>query len=274
MEAIDVDAILEQVRTALADRQYGRAVSLVERLRPADQADLFSDLHTPEQDQLLPRLDREDSADILEELEEEEAAEIAARLAPQELAAIVDEMEPDEAADLLGDITPKQAFEVLAAMAETDEVRPLLEHADDTAGGLMTSAPFVLHQGMTAADAIEYLRGIGPDSGDLYYLYVVDDHMRLVGVISLRQLIIAPPATVLGEILDGDMLRVDVNTDQEEAARLVARYDLMALPVVDSAGRLVGRITHDDLVDVLEAEATEDTALTRAGEGVRFSWEQ
>lgn len=258
MEAIDVDAILEQVRTALADRQYGRAVSLVERLRPADQADLFSDLHTPEQDQLLPRLDREDSADILEELEEEEAAEIAARLAPQELAAIVDEMEPDEAADLLGDITPKQAFEVLAAMAETDEVRPLLEHADDTAGGLMTSAPFVLHQGMTAADAIEYLRGIAPDSGDLYYLYVVDDHMRLVGVISLRQLIIAPPATVLGEILDDDMLRVDVNTDQEEAARLMARYDLMALPVVDSAGRLVGRITHDDLVDVLEAEATED----------------
>jgi len=258
LHAVDVDIILEQVRAALADGRYDRAVALVEGLRPPDQADLFSDLPTPEQDQLLPRLDREDFADILEELEEEEAAEIAVRLAPQELAAIVDEMEPDEAADLLGDIPPEQASEVLAAMTEAEEVRPLLEHADDTAGGLMTSAPFVLHRGLTAADAIEYLRGIASDSEDFYYLYVVDDQMHLAGVVSLRQLIVAAPSAGLDEILDPGIFQVAVDADQEEAARLMARYDLMALPVVDPAGRLVGRITHDDLVDVLEAEATED----------------
>jgi magnesium transporter len=191
-------------------------------------------------------------------LEEEVAAEIAARLAPQDLAAIVDEMEPDEAADLLGDIPPDQASAVLAAMDEAEEVRPLIEYADDTAGGMMTSAPFVLHRGMSAADAIDYLRSVAPDSEDFYYLYVVDDQMHLVGVVSLRQLIVAPPTTTLDQILDRDVFQVAADADQEEAARLMARYDLMALPVVDHAGRLVGRITHDDLVRVLQQEATED----------------
>ncbi len=258
MEAVDVDVIVEQVRLALASGQWDDAVALVEALRPPDQADLFSDLPPAEQDQLLPRLDLEDSADILEELEEEEAAEIACRLELEDLAAIVDEMEPDEAADLLGDIPPEQASEVLAAMTEPEEVRPLLVHADDTAGGLMTSAPFVLHRGMTAADAIAYLRGIAPDSEDFYYLYIVDEDMHLVGVVSLRQLIVAPPSADLETIMDMEVFQVEASADQEEAARLMARYDLMALPVVDSAGRLIGRITHDDLVDVLEEEATED----------------
>ena len=258
MEAIDVDAVVEQVRLALASGQWDDAVALVEALRPPDQADLFSDLPPVEQDQLLPRLDPEDSADILEELEEEEAAQIALRLEPEYLATIVDEMEPDEAADLLGDISPEQASEVLAAMSEPEEVRPLLAHADDTAGGLMTSAPFVLHRGMTAADAIAYLRGIAPESGDFYYLYVVDEDMHLVGVVSLRQLIVASPSTDLETIMDPNVFHVEAGADQEEAARLMARYDLMALPVVDSADRLIGRITHDDLVDVLEEEATED----------------
>ncbi len=258
MEAVDVDVIVEQVRLALASGQWDDAVALVEALRPPDQADLFSDLPPAEQDQLLPRLDLEDSADILEELEEEEAAEIACRLELEDLAAIVDEMEPDEAADLLGDIPPEQASEVLAAMTEPEEVRPLLVHADDTAGGLMTSAPFVLHRGMTAADAIAYLRGIAPDSEDFYYLYIVDEDMHLVGVVSLRQLIVAPPSADLETIMDMEVFQVEASADQEEAARLMARYGLMALPVVDSAGRLIGRITHDDLVDVLEEEATED----------------
>jgi magnesium transporter len=231
---------------------------LVEALRPPDQADLFADLPPSQQDELLPRLDLEDSADILEELGEDDAAEIAARLEPHELAPIVDEMEPDEAADLLGDIPSEQASAVLAAMTEPEEIRPLLVHADDTAGGLMTSAPFVLHRGMTASDAIAYLRGIAPDAEDFYYVYIVDEDMHLVGVVSLRQLIVAPPSADLKTIMDADVFFVEAGADQEDAARLMARYDLMALPVADSTGRLVGRITHDDLVHVLEEEATED----------------
>jgi magnesium transporter len=111
---------------------------------------------------------------------------------------------------------------------------------------------------MTASDAIAYLRGIAPESEDFYFLYTVDEDMQLVGVVSLRQLIVAPPSAGLETIMDTSVFFVEASADQEQAARMMARYDLMALPVVDRAGRLVGRITHDDLVHVLEEEATED----------------
>ncbi len=258
MNRVDVDVILEQVREALAEGNWNQAAALVEALRPPDQADLFGELPPTEQDQLLPRLDLEDSADILEELEEEEAAEIAARLKVGELARILDEMEPDEAADLLGDITPERAAEVLTVMEEPGEVRPLLIHADESAGGLMTSARVMLHKEMTAEGAIAYLRAVAPETENVYYLFVVDEEVRVVGVVSLRQLVVVPPWTHVEEIMDPDVITVRADTDQEKAARLMARYDLLALPVVDDTGRLLGLITHDDLVEVLEDEATED----------------
>jgi magnesium transporter len=258
MDRVDVDVILDQVREALAKENWNQAVALVEALRPPDQADLFSDLPPTEQDQLLPRLDLEDSADILEELEEEEAAEIAARLKAEELARILDEMEPDEAADLLGDIAPERVDRVLAVMEEPEEIRPLLVHADESAGGLMTSANITLHKEMTVTEAIAHLRTISPESETVYYLFVVDKDIRLVGVVSLRQIVVAPPSTRIEEIMDPDIIYIQANADQEEAARLMSRYDLLALPVVDNEGHLLGLITHDDLVEVLEEEATED----------------
>ncbi|MCP4542348.1 MAG: magnesium transporter [Chloroflexi bacterium] len=258
MDRVDIDAILDQVREALAKEDWNQAVTLVEALRPPDQADLFSDLPPTEQDQLLPRLDLEDSADILEELEEKEAAEVAARLKAEELARILDEMEPDEAADLLGDIAPERVDHVLAVMEESDEVRPLLIHADESAGGLMTAANITLHKGMTAAEAIAHLRVISPESETVYYLFVVDKDIRLVGVASLRQIVVASPSTRIEDIMDPDIIHVRADADQEEAARLMSRYDLLALPVVDGEGHLLGIITHDDLVEVLEEEATED----------------
>jgi len=258
MKRVYVDAILEQVQEALAGEDWDQAVALVEALRPPDQADIFGELPPTEQDQLLPRLDLEDSADILEELEEEEAAEIAVRLGMEELARILDEMEPDEAADLLGDIASERAAEVLAAMEEPEEVRPLLIHADESAGGLMTSARVTLHREMTAGEAIAHLRVIAPETETVYYLFVVDEDIRLVGVVSLRQIVVAPPSARIEEIMAPDVIHVQADADQEEAARLMARYDLLALPVVDDERRLLGLITHDDLVEVLEEEATED----------------
>ena len=258
MDLVDVDSTLVQVREALAEEDWNQAVALVEALRPPDQADVFGELPPTEQDQLLPRLDLEDSADILEELEEEEAAEIAARLKIEDLARILDEMEPDEAADLLGDIAPERVAEVLVAMEEPGEVRPLLAHADESAGGLMTSAKVMLHKEMTAEGAITYLRAVAPESENVYYLFVVDQDVRLVGVVSLRQLVVVPPWTRVEEVMAPDVIHVRADADQEEAARLMARYDLLALPVVDDAGHLLGLITHDDLVEVLEEEATED----------------
>ncbi len=266
MDYVDVDAILEQVREALAGGDWNQAVALVEALRPPDQADLFSDLPSTQQDQLLPRLDLEDSADILEELEEEEAAEIATRLKAGELARILDEMEPDEAADLLGDIAPGRAAEVLTAMEEPEDVRPLLIHADESAGGLMTSAKITLYREMTAEQAIAHLRVIAPESEDVYYLFVVDEDVRLVGVVSLRQIVVASPSSRIEDIMAPDVIHVRADADQEEAARLMARYDLLALPVVDEEEHLLGLITHDDLVEVLEEEATEDIHRLGASE--------
>ncbi len=265
-QPVDIDTILAQVRMALAAGEWDRAVALIESLRPPDQADLFGELPPEEQDALLPRLDVEDSAAILAELEDSEAAELASRLDTEELARILDEMEPDEAADVLGDIPPAQAVRVLSAMEEADEVEPLLAHPDETAGGLMTRPTITLRQEMTAEEAITYLRLLAPDSETVYYLFVVDEEDRLVGVVSLRQLIVAPPTTPIWEIMDPDVIHVHVGADQEEAARLMARYDLLALPVVDDDERLLGIITHDDLVAVLEDEATEDFQRLGASE--------
>lgn len=254
----DLETILAQVREALTHDDWDQAVALVEALRPPDQADLFVELPQEEQDQILPLLDPEDSADILEELQDEEAAEVASRLESEQLARILNRMEPDEAADLLGDITPEQLAETLPDIEGVEEIRPLLRYPDNTAGGLMTSAEVVLHKDITAIEALDYLRTLHPDSDTIYYLNVVDDDIRLVGVISLRQLVISPPASHIEQIMDHDVITVDVEADQEEAARLMARYDLLALPVVDKGHHLLGVITHDDLVDVLEEEATED----------------
>ena len=266
MDRAQIDDTLEQVQKALSQGNWNRAVALVETLRPPDQADLFGELPPTEQDQLLPRLDLEDSADILEELEEEEAAEIATRLKAEELAHILDEMEPDEAADLLGDIAPEKAVQALAAMEESEQVRPLLVHADESAGGLMTSVKIMLHKEMTAEGAIAYLRATAPESEDVYYLFVVDQDVRIVGVVSLRQLVIVPPWTRVTDIMAPSVISVRADADQEKAARLMARYDLLALPVVDEKGHLLGLITHDDLVEILEDEATEDIHRLGASE--------
>lgn len=263
---VDIDALLMQVRAALAVGDWERAVALIESLRPPDQADLFGELPPEDQDALLPRLDVEDSAAILEELEDAEAAELASRLDTEALARILDEMEPDEAADLLGDIPPAQALQALSAMEEADEVEPLLAHPDETAGGLMTPPTVTLRQEMTAEEAIAYLRALAPDSETVYYLFVVDEEHRLVGVISLRQLVVAPPTARIREIMDPEVIHIHASADQEEAARLMSRYGLLALPVVDDEDRLLGLITHDDLVGVLEDEATEDIYRLGASE--------
>jgi magnesium transporter len=166
-------------------------------------------------------------------------------------------MEPDEAADLLGDLPPQQAADALDAMVEPEDVRPLLIHPDETAGGQMTSVRVTLHREMTVEQAIAHLRRLGP-AEEAYYLFVVDDDVRLVGVVSLRQLIVSPAKARIEHIMDPDVIAVMAGADQEEAARLMSRYDLLALPVVDTQEHLLGIITHDDLVDVLEDEATED----------------
>ena len=258
MELDLVNEALARVRDRLEANDVDGAVAIIEALRPADQADVFGELHLDQQRDLLRRLNLEDAADILEELEEEEAAELAQLLDVGTLAPILDEMEPDEAADLLGDLLPERVTAALAQMSDPDEVRPLLLHPDETAGGLMTSEFLVLRRRMTAAEALAAVRRWAPQADTAHYLFVVDQEGRLCGVVSLIQLIKAPPTALVSELMDPDVIHVRTDADQEECARLMARYDIMALPVVDETDHIVGVITVDDLVEVLEDEATED----------------
>jgi magnesium transporter len=167
-------------------------------------------------------------------------------------------MEPDDAADLLGDLAPDRAGALLDHLEDADEIRPLLLHSDDSAGGLMTSEFLALRRRTTVADALAAVRLWQPKSDNLSGLFVIDRDGVLIGVIGLRQLIISDPAELVGEIMDPEPVWVAVGTDQELCAGLMSRYNLLALPVVNSARVLVGVITIDDVVDVLEAEATED----------------
>jgi magnesium transporter len=228
------------------------------RLRPADRAEAFSDLDYHHQAAILPRLGISDTADLLEELEDEEAIDVAETLPTERLADVLDEMEPDEAADILGDLPPERAAEALAEMEDRQEVLPLLSHPDESAGGLMTTSFIALQGDATTAEAIEFLREMEPESETPYYLYVVDAKGRLTGVVGLRDLVVAGPSTPLRKIMDEDILYVRSDADQEDVARTFARYDLAAVPVVGPDGELEGVITYDDIVDVLEEEATED----------------
>ena len=260
MAALDtnLDALLNQVKDALEGGDLKSAISLIESLKPADQADIFDDLEPEEQDDLLPKLNAEDSADILEELEDEDSALLANRMQADDLAAILDKMEPDEAADLLGDIGPLNASRALDAMQDAGDVKPLLAHHDETAGGLMTSASVVLKTSMTAKTAISHLRKLAPDEEDIYYLFVTDRTNKLMGVVNLRKLVTNPNTAKIADIMDKDVLTIYPDADQEEAANLMKRYDLAALPVVDAEKRLLGVITYDDSFDIIEDEATED----------------
>jgi magnesium transporter len=236
------------------------AVAALNTLHPADRVDAVADLPVEDQAEVLDELSPPDAAVILEDLEDEEAAQVARRLSPDTLADLLDEMEPDEAADVLGDLSPELRRSALAQMTaeQAQDVIPLLGYPDDTAGGRMTSEFQALRRQWTAQQAIDYLRGESPDQERNYYLYVVDRDGRLLGVVGLRELVVADPASTIESIMSRDIVSVPANLDQEAAARVIQRHELSALPVVNDDGRLVGVISHDDLVDVIEEEATED----------------
>jgi len=254
----DLEDILVKVRASLEHDDVAGAVAALEALRAPDQADLFHKLDDQHQTALLPQLDPEDAADILEELDDEDAAEIVATLPRDTMALIIDQMEPDEAADLLGEMEPADQAYVLERIEDSAEVSPLLLHPEDTAGGLMTSEFLALGRRMTVGEAIATLRDWRPDAEEISDVYVVDRHGRLAGVISAGQLFREDPATELADVVETDLVTALVGTDQEEVARLMSRYDLATLPVVDAQGMLVGVVTIDDVVDVLEEETTED----------------
>ncbi len=258
MKLSNLDEILSELRISLEQDDLSRAMSIIESLRPADQADLVEGLTGHEQVTLLKHMHPSDSADVMEGMEDEQAAALAKMFSPSELADILDEMEVDEAADVLKDLDPQQAAEALREMEESESVISLLRYPNDTAGGLMTRAVITLRRDWTTDEALAELRRVGPHSDSTYYLFCVDDKEMLLGVVGLRTLVSAPGDMLVGEMMIEDVISVPVTMDQEDCARLLSRHGYLALPVVDEIGRFVGVITADDLLEVAVDEATED----------------
>ena len=259
-----VTDILEQVRSALEAGDVDRAIRSLQTLHPADRAEAFLDLENPDQQTILGELDTETTAGMLEEMSESEALEVAASLPPEDLAEVLDEMSPEGAADILGDLPKDQAASTLAQMEEAEEVQPLLQYPDDTAGGLMSPDFISLLPEMTVQHVIEHLREVSPGSDSPYYLYVTTEEGALQGVLPLRELITANPAAQVQSVMIRELRTVPVDTPQDELARVSKKYGLLLLPVVDAANKLVGVVKSRDLVEVIEEE-TEDDLFRLAG---------
>lgn len=222
-------------------------------LHPADIADIVEDMSAEERLAVFEQLDVETAAEALAEVDPEMQVEIVGDLDEERAADILEEMAPDEAADLLQDL-PEQQREDLVELMEKDEgedVEQLLAHPEDSAGGIMTTDFVALARELTAAAAIDRLRELKPDPESAYYLYVVDADGHLDGVVSLRDLVVADPGERLEAIMDPHILKVDAATSKEDVASLIAKYDLLAVPVVDAERRLLGTVTVDDVVELM-----------------------
>jgi len=222
-------------------------------MHPVDMAEILSQVSMQERTALLSKLDEDTAGDVIGELDDETAARIISEMEPEKAADVLEHMDPDEAADVLGDLPEKKAVELLSRMdkEEAEDVRELLEHDEDTAGGLMTTDYISFPPEMTAEEVMKELRLVAPDIEMIYYLYVVDREERLLGVLSLKDLILAQPKAQLASFMVTNPKRILATEDKKEVAEMVSRYNLYAIPVVDESDRLLGIITVDDVVDML-----------------------
>jgi magnesium transporter len=253
-----VQALVRETRGLLEQGEFDSALAFFRQMHPVDQAEVLVGLTQTAKQQLLTELGPDENAEILEHVEPEEAVQVLEGIENPVVAQILDETSPDVAADILKDMPQERSREILAGMQESGAVVPLLEHAHDTAGGLMVPDYPVVRESLSAANALDRLRLMGPRAEDFGSIFVIDDDNRLVGTVSITRLALARPSTVIVDLVQREFVSVRTDTDQEESARLMERYNVNELPVLDQEGRLVGVILAEDMVDVVEEEATED----------------
>ena len=259
-EPADLDRVAKRFSELLVQDMAPEAVTRFSRLQPADQADVMALLTRENQAQLLSLLTPKGLGTIIEELEPAEAVELSQDLDPEQLPRVLDETSPDVAADVLRGLPEEVATKTLKAMEEAEDITPLLEYEDDDAGGLMTPEFIALREGMTVSQAMSFVRRWAQDRDptDVSHLFVVDTNGVLKGGISLAQLVLAKPYQRISLLMRTEVISVPPETDQEQCARLMERYNLRNLPVVDDAGVLVGALKIENMIDVFEHEATED----------------
>ncbi len=225
----------------------------VRRLHPADLAEIATDLPVEEGLELFETLEEEVAADTLEEMEPEDQVRMLEALGPERAARLLEHMSPDDAADLMQDLDRRDAEALLSQMLpeEAADIRALLAYEEESAGGLMTTEFVTVEPGQTCQEVIEALRRRVPDEEHAYHLYVVDEHGRLVGEVSLYELVVARGDRAVSAVMHDDPISVQVDAEKDEVVEAIMKYNLLAVPVVDAEEKLLGIVTVDDVIDLV-----------------------
>ncbi|MEM7038532.1 MAG: magnesium transporter, partial [Bacteroidota bacterium] len=268
---------IERIKGILA-HSVEHAKPLLKQLHPSDIAHILEDLSPDARKLIIRMLPVDKASDAISEMDEEtRPEELLMAMSPQRAAKIIEELDPDDAADLLAQLPREDLRLIFERISDEEErvIQTLMTYDEDSAGGIMTTEVLKISAEMTKREAMEEVIRISEEMEDFYAIYVVDDGDILLGVVPLKSLIRARPWVKMKELVLEALIKVHVETDQEEVARKIQKYNLAAIPVVDHANRLLGRITFDDIMDVLEEESTEDI-LKIAGvsedEELRGSW--
>jgi CBS domain-containing protein/sporulation protein YlmC with PRC-barrel domain len=221
-------------------------------LHPADIAHIMSQISHKHIQTVLISLDTETAGEAIHELEPELRSRVMNQLGSEQASDILEEMEPDEAADVLGDLSDEKAKELLGLMdeEEAEEIQELLEHEEDTAGGLMNSAYVAITADITVYDALKEIRLLAPDIETVYYAYIVDKEEKLRGVVSLKELLINPSGAMISDIMAENLKTVNVESTPENILEIIAKYNLIAVPVLDMEGKMAGIVTVDDILEL------------------------
>ncbi|MEE8704401.1 MAG: CBS domain-containing protein [Olsenella sp.] len=266
-ERIIAWSYMDLVERDLSNVKLSVSHKTLDELHPADIADIIEQLDPRLRGQVFAQLDDEQRAGAIAELEGDDAAELVGSMSEQDASRMLQEMDPDDAAELVGELDYERAEKLLKLMGVKEEkaIRQLLGYPDDTAGRIMTQEVVLLPEDASVSDAIEKMRGLDEDFEAVRYVYTADDEDHLSGVISLDRLIVADPETRLADLATHELVTANPDEDQEDVANDIAKYNLLAMPVVDENGRLLGVVTVDDALDVMEDEHEEDLQIAGAG---------
>ncbi|MFO8089475.1 MAG: magnesium transporter [Desulfatiglandaceae bacterium] len=255
--------LIDDVKRYIAEEDTSSLSKIIDSLCAADLADLVEHLDSTERMFIVEFMTPANAGEMLVEVEAPVQEKILRKLDSKAISEIIQRLASDDAADLVGDLPPEILQEIIARVSEdvSRDLEKLLPFDEDSAGGIMALEFVAVDENATVQDAIEVIRSKREEVGNLYHVWVVDRFQRLVGVVSLKDLVISPPGTQVREIMNPEVISVDVSADQEEVVHLVRKYDLVNIPVVDQHRRLVGRITYDDILDALEEEVDEDFSL-------------
>ncbi|RDI96595.1 magnesium transporter [Meiothermus sp. QL-1] len=273
-------AELEALKNALAESDAFKVKAALEELYPAQILEHWSELAPEHRLPILTLLSPADAAEVFSHLSEAEQAELLEALPPWRVKEILEELSLDDLADAINAVEEEKSPEAAEALLRQldpktrAEVEELTEYEEDQAGGIMTPEYIAVRDTMRVEEVFRFLRREAPDAEQIYVIYVVDGEEHLKGVLTLRDLIVADPKTKVSEIMNPDVIYVRDDTDQEEVARIMADYNFTVLPVVDEEKKLVGIVTIDDVVDVIEEEATEDIYRLGAVESPELVYSQ